>query len=64
MRAGKGKRAIDRPGRQRARRPADRGSAVPVLALVCQDGETHGMEGAMMLGVYVIIALAFYNLPS
>jgi len=35
-----------------------------VLALVCQDGETHGMEGAMMLGVYVIIALAFYNLPS
>jgi Ca2+:H+ antiporter len=38
--------------------------AVGVLALVCQDGETHWMEGAMMLGVYVIIALAFYNLPD
>lgn len=38
--------------------------AVIVLALVCQDGETHWMEGVMMLGVYVIIALAFYNLPG
>ena len=36
--------------------------AVGVLALVCQDGESHWMEGVMMLGVYVIIALAFYNL--
>jgi Ca2+:H+ antiporter len=38
--------------------------AVLVLALVCQDGETHRMEGVLMLGVYVIIALAFYNLPG
>jgi Ca2+:H+ antiporter len=38
--------------------------AVLVLALVCQDGETHWMEGVLMLGVYVIIALAFYNLPG
>jgi Ca2+:H+ antiporter len=38
--------------------------AVVVLALVCQDGETHWLEGAMMLGVYVVIALAFYNLPD
>jgi Ca2+:H+ antiporter len=38
--------------------------AVLVLALVCQDGETHWMEGVLMLGVYVIIALAFYNLPD
>jgi Ca2+:H+ antiporter len=38
--------------------------SVGVLALVCQDGETHWMEGIMMLGVYVIIALAFYNLPG
>jgi Ca2+:H+ antiporter len=38
--------------------------AVIVVALVCQDGETHWMEGAMMLGVYLIIALAFYNLPG
>jgi len=38
--------------------------AVGVLALICQDGETHWMEGAMLLGVYVIIALAFYHLPK
>lgn len=37
--------------------------AVFVLSLVCHDGETHWMEGVMMLGVYVIIALAFFNLP-
>ncbi len=37
---------------------------VGVLALICQDGETHWMEGALMLGVYTIIALAFYNLPD
>ena len=39
-------------------------AAVGVLALVCQDGETHWMEGVLLLGVYVIIALAFYNLPD
>ncbi|MCC6419315.1 MAG: calcium/proton exchanger [Gemmataceae bacterium] len=38
-------------------------TAVGVLALVSQDGESHWMEGAMLLGVYVIIGLAFYNLP-
>lgn len=38
--------------------------AVGVLALVCNDGETHWMEGAMMLGVYVIVALAFYHFPE
>lgn len=38
--------------------------AVFLLTLVCQDGETHWMEGVLMLGVYVIIALAFYNLPA
>jgi len=37
--------------------------AVFVLALVSQDGETHWMEGVMLLGVYLIIALAFYHLP-
>ncbi|MGD9646934.1 MAG: calcium/proton exchanger [Pirellulales bacterium] len=37
--------------------------AVAVVSLVCHDGETHWMEGVLMLGVYVIIALAFYNLP-
>jgi Ca2+:H+ antiporter len=38
--------------------------SVGVLYMVCQDGETHWMEGIMMLGVYAIIALAFYNLPG
>jgi Ca2+:H+ antiporter len=38
--------------------------SVLVLSLVCQDGESHWMEGVMLLGVYVIIALAFYNLPG
>lgn len=37
--------------------------AVGVLALVCQDGECHWMEGAMLLAVYVILGLAFYHLP-
>ena len=35
-----------------------------VLNTVAQDGETHWMEGVMLLGVYVIIALAFYHLPD
>jgi Ca2+:H+ antiporter len=38
--------------------------SVGVLALVCQDGETHWMEGVMLLGVYVILALAFFYLPA
>jgi Ca2+:H+ antiporter len=38
--------------------------AVGVLALVAQDGETHWMEGVMLLGVYLILALAFYHLPE
>jgi Ca2+:H+ antiporter len=38
--------------------------SVMVLALVSQDGESHWMEGVMLLGVYVIVALAFYHLPS
>jgi Ca2+:H+ antiporter len=38
--------------------------AVLAVALVAQDGETHWMEGAMLLGVYVIMALAFYHLPG
>ena len=38
--------------------------AILVLALVCQDGESHWMEGAMLLGVYVILGLAFYHLPQ
>lgn len=38
--------------------------AVGVLALVGSDGESHWMEGIMLLGLYVIIALAFYHLPG
>ncbi len=37
--------------------------AVAVVSLVAQDGETHWMEGAMLLAVYLIIGLAFYFLP-
>ena len=38
--------------------------AVGVVALVSQDGETHWMEGVMLLGVYAILALAFFHFPS
>ena len=37
--------------------------SIGVLSLVSQDGECHWMEGALLLAVYVIIALAFYHLP-
>lgn len=35
-----------------------------VAALVAQDGESNWFEGVMLLGVYVIIALAFFLLPE
>jgi len=38
--------------------------AIGVLSLVSQDGECHWMEGALLLAVYVIIALAFYHWPA
>jgi Ca2+:H+ antiporter len=38
--------------------------AVGILALVSHDGETHWMEGVMLLGVYLMLALAFYHLPA
>jgi Ca2+:H+ antiporter len=38
--------------------------AVGVLAMVSQDGESNWMEGVLLLGVYVILALAFYHLPG
>jgi Ca2+:H+ antiporter len=37
--------------------------AIGVLTLVCQDGESNWMEGAMLLAVYAILGLAFYHLP-
>lgn len=38
--------------------------SVAVLALVCLDGESHWMEGVMLLAFYVILALAFFHLPG
>jgi Ca2+:H+ antiporter len=38
--------------------------AVGVLALVCLDGETHWMEGVLLLGAYAIMALAFFHFPD
>ena len=38
--------------------------SVAVIALVCQDGESNWLEGAMLLALYLILALAFYNLPA
>jgi len=35
-----------------------------VLNMVCEDGESHWMEGVMLLAVYVILGLAFYHLPE
>lgn len=37
--------------------------SVAVLALVCLDGESHWMEGVMLLAFYIILALAFFHLP-
>jgi Ca2+:H+ antiporter len=37
--------------------------AVVVLGLITPDGETNWMEGVLLLAVYIILALAFYNLP-
>ena len=38
-------------------------ASVGVLALVSHDGESHWLEGALLLAVYLIFALAFYHLP-
>jgi Ca2+:H+ antiporter len=37
--------------------------AVGALALVAPDGQTHWMEGVMLLAVYLILGLAFFHLP-
>jgi Ca2+:H+ antiporter len=38
--------------------------AVGVVNLVAQDGESHWMEGVLLLAVYLVIGLAFYFLPA
>jgi Ca2+:H+ antiporter len=37
--------------------------SVMILGFVSMDGESHWMEGVMLLGVYLILAVAFYFLP-
>ena len=39
-------------------------AAAVIAALVALDGESNWLEGAMLLAVYIIIALAFFFLPS
>lgn len=38
-------------------------AAVGVVNLVAQDGESNWLEGAMLLAVYLVLALAFFFLP-
>jgi Ca2+:H+ antiporter len=35
-----------------------------VAAFIALDGESNWLEGAMLLGVYVMIGLAFFFLPG
>jgi Ca2+:H+ antiporter len=37
---------------------------VALLAIVVQDGESHWLEGILLLAVYFIFGLVFYNLPQ
>jgi Ca2+:H+ antiporter len=39
------------------------GISVWIMSLIAQDGESHWVEGVQLLGVYVILALAFFWLP-
>jgi Ca2+:H+ antiporter len=38
--------------------------SVLILGFVSMDGESHWMEGVMLLGVYAMLAVAFYFLPA
>jgi Ca2+:H+ antiporter len=40
------------------------GASVVVVHLVAADGESHWMEGVLLIAVYLILALAFYHLPA
>jgi Ca2+:H+ antiporter len=40
------------------------GAAVVIAALISLDGESNWLEGAQLLIVYVILALAFFFLPA
>jgi Ca2+:H+ antiporter len=38
--------------------------SVLVVTYTIQDGKSNYLEGAMLMGLYIIIALAFYATPS
>ncbi len=38
--------------------------SVLIVGFVAMDGESHWMEGVMLMGVYLILAIAFYFLPA
>jgi Ca2+:H+ antiporter len=38
--------------------------SVLIVGFVAMDGESHWMEGVMLIGVYLILAIAFYFLPG
>ena len=38
--------------------------SVWILSAICDDGESNWLEGALLLGVYAILGLAFYFLPE
>jgi Ca2+:H+ antiporter len=37
--------------------------SVLALSMIASDGESNWLEGALLLAVYLILALAFYFLP-
>ena len=39
-------------------------ATVLVTAFIALDGESNWLEGAMLLAVYIIVAIAFFYLPS
>jgi Ca2+:H+ antiporter len=38
--------------------------AVTVIAFIAHDGETHWMEGVLLIAVYMMLTIGFYFLPS
>ena len=38
--------------------------SIGILSMVTQDGESNWIEGALLLAVYLILALAFYHAPA
>ena len=38
--------------------------SVLIVGFVAMDGESHWMEGVMLVGVYLMLAIAFFFLPA